>query len=330
MRREDFTVGWICALETELAAAGAMLDELYDASSMTGSPQDPRDDNSYTLGRIRDHRVAIACLPSGTTGTIEAAVVASRMCYTFPSLRFGLMVGVGGGVPSMNHDIRLGDIVVSEPAATFGGVIQYDYGKTIQKGQFVRTGSLNRPPNLLLKALSTLKSKHRMEGPNFPTYLSEMVARYPKMHAAGTKPDEQFDQLFQVNYEHPKNQNACARCDQARVVNRDARSDKIPHVHYGLIASGNQVMKYGKDRDKLRRELDVLCFEMEASGLMNDYPCLVIRGICDYADSHKNKHWQDYAAAVAAAYAKELLSIIPGSQVIRTDKIGETMVNNCE
>jgi hypothetical protein len=50
---------------------------------------------------------------------------------------------------------------------------------------------------------------------------------------------------------------------------------------------------------------------MEAAGLMDDFPCLVIRGVCDYADSHKNDVWHGYAAATAAAYAKEFLSIIP-------------------
>ena len=46
---------------------------------------------------------------------------------------------------------------------------------------------------------------------------------------------------------------------------------------------------------------------------MNDFRCLVIRGICDYADSHKNKTWQPYAAATAAACAKEILSLVPVS-----------------
>ena len=45
---------------------------------------------------------------------------------------------------------------------------------------------------------------------------------------------------------------------------------------------------------------------MEAAGFMNHFPCLVIRGICNYCDSHKHKGWQDYAAMVAAAYAKDL------------------------
>jgi nucleoside phosphorylase len=87
-------------------------------------------------------------------------------------------------------------------------------------------------------------------------------------------------------------------------------------VHHGTIASGNQVIKDAAVRDKLSAELGgVLCFEMEAAGLMNSFPCLVIRGICDYADSHKNKRWQPYAAATAAAYAKEMLSAIPPAEV---------------
>jgi nucleoside phosphorylase len=88
-------------------------------------------------------------------------------------------------------------------------------------------------------------------------------------------------------------------------------------VHYGLIASGNQVVKDAAFRDMLIKSLegDVLCIEMEAAGLMNDFPCIVIRGICDYSDSHKNKDWQEHAAAVAAAFAKELLSVVPAQEV---------------
>ena len=67
-------------------------------------------------------------------------------------------------------------------------------------------------------------------------------------------------------------------------------------------------MKSAETRDKLGREHNVLCFEMEGAGIMNNLPCLIIRGICDYADSHKNRRWQNYAAATAAAYAKLLLS----------------------
>lgn len=152
MEHGDYTVGWICALSTELAAAAAMLDERH-----VSLPQDSRDHNNYTLGRIGVHNVAIACLPAGVTGITSAAIVATHIQYTFPSIRFGLMVGVGGGAPSVKTDIRLGDVVVSKPDETSGGVIQYDFGKTVQEGRFMRTGSLNRPPTVLLSAVNTLQ-----------------------------------------------------------------------------------------------------------------------------------------------------------------------------
>jgi nucleoside phosphorylase len=82
-------------------------------------------------------------------------------------------------------------------------------------------------------------------------------------------------------------------------------------IHYAAIASGNQVIKDARTRDHIARQLDVVCFEMEAAGLMDTISCLVIRGICDYADTHKSKEWQRYAAATAAAYARELLEELP-------------------
>ena len=114
---DDYTVGWICALETELAASQAMLDEEHP-----DLPQAENDTNTYTLGRIGQHNVVLACLPSGTTGISAAATAARDLLRGFPRVRFGLMVGVGGGAPSNDpcQDIRLGDIVVSTPTRNHG------------------------------------------------------------------------------------------------------------------------------------------------------------------------------------------------------------------
>jgi len=103
----------------------------------------------------------------------------------------------------------------------------------------------------------------------------------------------------------------CNECDHSKLVRRHIRKTNDPLIHYGAIASGNKVMRSGTQRDRIAQHLDVICFEMEAAGLMDILPCLPIRGICDYSDSHKNKGWQRYAAATAASYAKELLTVLP-------------------
>jgi nucleoside phosphorylase len=282
LRHEDYTVGWICALPTELTAARIMLDETH-----ADLPQPPTDPNTYCLGRIGEHNIAIACLPKGEIGNNPAAAVAIRILSTFPEIRFGLMVGIGGGVPSKDNDIRLGDVVVSTPTGQHGGVVQWDFGKSTKGGHFQRTGALNSPPTILKAALSRLESTHEIDGSKVPEYLSNMQARYPRLSSKFNRPTA-IDILFEADYDHIANNDTCGACDIGRVVLRQPRDDFV--VHYGTIASGNQVMKNGAKRDEVSKDLGgVLCFEMEAAGLMNDFPCIIIRGVCDYADSHKNK-----------------------------------------
>ncbi|KAI9933784.1 hypothetical protein MW887_004856 [Aspergillus wentii] len=136
------------------------------------------------------------------------------------------------------------------------------------------------------------------------------------------------DCLFEAHYDHPESARTCDGCDHDRLVSRQPRVSNDPHIHYGLIASSNKVMKHGQTRDSYARKYGILCFEMEAAGLMDRFPCLVIRGICDYADSHKSKQWQEYAAATAAAYAKELLSVIPISITRASQKAKEVLDSN--
>lgn len=322
LSHNDYTVGWICALPSEMAASKAMLDEIH-----AKLPQPQHDHNTYTLGEVFGHNVAVACLPSGVYGTTSAATVAAQMLSTFPAMRFGLMVGIGGGVPSRETDIRLGDIVVSKPTGDLGGVVQYDYGKTISDGHFQRTGSLNKPPQVVLTAITDIQANYLMGQGQVPRFLSEMQAKYPSM-TRFTYQGQNEDNLFAADYDHPASEMTCQNCDRTQLLSRPDRLGNSPDIHYGLIASGNRVMKHGGTRDLLAKELGILCFEMEAAGLMDSFPCLVIRGICDYSDSHKNKLWQEYAAATAAAYAKEVLSVIPVRHIGETVAANETLSQN--
>lgn len=309
LSHDDYNVGWICALPIEMAAAKAMLNDIHG-----GLPGDSNDSNTYTLGSIGMHNIVIACLPSGHYGTNNAATVANNMHRSFPSIQIRLMVGIGGGAPG-KVDIRLGDVVVGDK------VVQHDFGKTVHDGSFERTGILTRPPQEIMTAVSKLRSDHESSRSQIRSILSEMLERYPSM-AKYAYPGSLQDKLYENTYDHAQALSSCDQCDPSKLVNRPGRDTTDPRIHYGVIASGNQVIKHAKTRDKLAQELDVLCFEMEAAGLMGSFPCLVIRGVCDYSDSRKNKQWQEYAAAAAAAYAKELLSVILPNAAPKTLTVG--------
>ncbi|KAI3003108.1 hypothetical protein CBS147346_5573 [Aspergillus niger] len=295
----DYKVAWICALPIELAAAKSLLDDVHESL-----PQ-PTDRNAYTLGSMYGHNIAIACLQSGIYGTCSAASVATQMMQTFPSIEFGLTVGVGGGVPT-RADIRLGDVVVSTPTGQLGGVVQYDYGKSCQYVPFERIGSLNKPYLPLLVAVSHLRSDYLLRDTQISKVISDVLG-----HHKDTFPRPAEDWLFQPTYVHHGGAEDCSSCDKSHLVPRDPRASSEPHIHYGLIASGDRVIKDAQMRDSYAEDLPILCFEMESAGVMDQLPCLVIRGICDYCDSHKQKNWQGFAALAAAAYAKKLLSIVP-------------------
>lgn len=306
--RDDYTVGWVCALPVEVAAAKAMLDRIHP-----NLPADPtvNDTNSYVLGSLNGHNVVLAYPSSGVYGITSAAAVAAQLRAGFKSVRFSLMVGIGGGVPNTKEDILLGDIVVSKPTAARPGLIRYDFERKCVEDQFTSSGALNQPSAVLLTAAGKAETNSILGESQIPFYISEIVQKDPLTFA---HPGPEQDVLFDRDYDHTTiepAENGCNHCSPDRICHRPPRETQNPKVHYGLVASGNQLMCHGATRDKLAREHGILCFETEAAGLVDAAQCLVIRGICDYADSHSSKLWHAYAAAAAAAYAKEILSLIP-------------------
>ena len=318
----NYTVGWVCAITTEYVAAQAFLDEEHEGPEYVS----PNDNNDYTLGKVRKHNVVIAVSPDGEYGISSAANVVKDMLHSFPNVRIGLMVGIGGGAPSQRHDIRLGDIIVSTPRDGEGGVFQYDFGKTIQDQSFQPIGFLNQPPTVLRTAASGLKAQYKSEGHQLEEAINSILEKKSRLRKNYKRPDPSSDRLYQTGVVHPIDEASCAAAcgdDPSNLILRRERTkdEDNPAIHYGLIASANQLMKDPLVRDRLIAEKDVLCFEMEAAGLMNHFPCLVIRGVCDYSDSHKNKEWQGYAAMAAAVYAKDLLCRIPPNKVEAEKKI---------
>ncbi|KAL7972633.1 hypothetical protein HDV63DRAFT_393258 [Trichoderma sp. SZMC 28014] len=313
---EEYTVGWICAICTEYTAAQAVLDEEHERPDYIASS----DHNDYTVGRIGKHNVVIAVLPDGEYGTDSAALVAKAMLDSFENIKVGLMVGIGGGAPSERHDIRLGDIVVSAPRDGQSGVLQYDFGKMVQGEPFQPTRLLNQSPRILRAAVNGLKSQYQLKGyGQLREIIGDILERNPNLRKDFERPDPTSDRLYRSEIVHPAEGTRASDCsvscgdDPSKLIVRSRRiaDESSPVVHYGLVASANTLMKDAVLRDKFALEKNIMCFEMEAAGLMNHFPCLVVRGICDYSDSHKNKQWQGCAAIAAAAYAKNLLHRIP-------------------
>ncbi|KAI1366620.1 hypothetical protein F5Y08DRAFT_351066 [Xylaria arbuscula] len=308
----DYAFGWVAALPAELAAATAMLDEIHQEL-----PRSRGDPNTYTLGKIGKHNIVIAGLPSDGYGTVDAATVANNMHRTFPFVQDFLMVGIAGGAGMAgNVDVRLGDIVVGDR------VIQYDLGKDLDHQNFKTTAIHLRPSYRLRNSVAKLRSNHILRRSEVPALIHEVGEKYPRLKSALSRSSLR-DLLFQDTCPHFEANTHCDRCDLSKLVERKQRQNNDPKVHYGVIASGNSLIRFPERRAQLVERWKALCFEMEGAGIIESHQCLVIRSICDYGDSHKNKLWQSYATTTATAYAKELILMmpIPDDQTSEVDEL---------
>ena len=288
---DDYLVAIICALPKELRAVLLLFDEMHEQIRFNSN-----DPYSYAFGKISEHNIVAACLPKGQYGNCSATAVGTQLLQSFSKVKFALLVGIGGGIP-LNNDIRLGDVVVS---SGYPGVVKYDFHKTIQGQPDKVLGGSFRPPRELTSLISQLEALGIEQ--SLQVHLETIATAEPEY----AYPGRQCDVLYAAEFKHV-GQGACVRCT-GRVIRRSVRRSLQPRIHYGTIASGDQVMKDAKVRDRIGRLHHALCFEMEAGGLVFLKDCLVVRGICDYSDSHKHDIWQSYACASAAAYVKLLLS----------------------
>ena len=304
---QAYTVAWICTIPTEVVAARAFLDEEYGRSW----DATPDDNNSYFLGKIASHNVVIAVLSDGIYRRSSAIAGARNMLHSFPNVRIGLIVGIWGGAPSLKHDIRLGDVVVSN------GHIQYFFETASGGIELEKRDFSSGYPMVLQVAIDTLKAIYKSRGHQLADEV-ERALKGIKEWKKCARPAPASDRLYKSDAVHPATPDGCdITCKASDLVARDGRDeeDDDPAIHYSLIASGEQPMTDAHIRDKLATGDEVLCFDVGVVGLTKYCPFLVIRGICDYSDSHRNEEWQGFSAMTAAAYAKDLLRQIPPKEL---------------
>jgi nucleoside phosphorylase len=327
--RKSFRVAVICALPREADAVNLLFDQFWD------EVRDPYgraegDTNTYITGRIGDHHVVLAVLPNMGTNSAAAATASLRSSYT--DLKLAILVGICGGVPRVaNFDVFLGDVVVSKT------IIQYDYGRQYPGHFAVKStvedslGRANKDIRGLFAVFETELMRERLQA-EASEHLKQLqkVARDKRRRANYRYPGTTEDRLYPSNRIHKHwtscdlctddsgafcetaSKASCAEtdCGLADLVGREhhARDDNFgPEIYIGRIGSGNTVMKSGEERDRIASKYNLITFEIEGAGAWDEVPCIIMKGICDYADSHKNKAWQDFAAATAVSVVKAVL-----------------------
>lgn len=316
--RKDFDIAIICALQLEANAVEAIFDQFWDEDGDRYG-KSSGDKNAYRTGVIGNHNVVLAYMPG--TGKVHAASVAVSCCLSFQGIRLALVVGICGGVPEGAKDgIFLGDIVISDE------IMLHDFGK-LYPGGFQRKETVTRSaadsevPAFLRKLKSPRGHQNLLSRTH--RHLSALQTQNHDYHCPG----RQHDRLFEPTYHHKhhssskckkcKKDEPCKKaqdstcemleCDPRRIIHRSHKGPNEINIHFGRIASGDMVMKSGMDRDRIAEEETIIAFEMEGAGVCGSMPFIVIKGVCDYADSHKDKTWQRYTAGAAAACMRSVL-----------------------
>ncbi|KAK3383706.1 hypothetical protein B0T24DRAFT_645911 [Lasiosphaeria ovina] len=332
--RAEFRIAIVCALQREYNAVSLLVDEFWDKK---GDPYGRASGDPYTYrtGRIGDISIVLVLLSD--MGKAGAASAAASVRSSYPNLELVLLTGICGGMPrtNANEEILLGDVVLA------GSVVQYDFGKQYPDGFQTNDtvkGNLSKPSKKVRNLLSVLETDPRRE--DFQRRIAAILqglqhAGHPSQLAKYQFPGAALDKLYQSSYRHrhrvpadcskcmdlhntcePSRTQTCDElgCDDAFLMPRNRKHNPespAPYIFFGCIGSGDTVVKSGEDRDRIAKEHRLIAFEMEGAGVWDEISCIIIKGVCDYADSHKNKRWQDYAAATAASTMKALLALYP-------------------
>ncbi|KAL6890372.1 hypothetical protein GGI43DRAFT_430563 [Trichoderma evansii] len=349
-RREDFEVAILCALPLEYDAVALLFDEFWDKDGDVYG-RAAGDLNTYTTGRIGKHDVVLALLCH--MGKVNAASAAANMRSSYGFLRLVILAGICGGVPRGKDEIFLGDEVISSSVIQYdfgrhypdGFIRKNTYEDNLRKHDKNIGGLLTKLRTSNGQDKLHERTAHFLKELRTAHFLKELQEKAVKCQGKAAKHREEYrnpgtaeDRLFESSYLHKhrgfvacicskchgRKDPVCDEaqtsscddldCDEDYLVKRD-RDKEEPAVYIGAVASGDTVMKSGEDRDRITKKEGVIAFEMEGAGVWEELPCIVVKGVCDYADCHKNKLWQNFAAATAASASKAILE-----QYIQTDR----------
>jgi len=319
--RPTFEVAIICAMVKEYDALEAILDHGFEVEP---SSKREGDSNRYKAGKIGASNVLLTLLPG--IGKERAASGSASLRTSFADIKLCLLVGICTGVARDNQkkDILLGDVLISTC------LVQSDFGRQLEDG-IIRKNTIDdnfgRPSKEIRSLLAELQTRQTSE-----QLRANAVAVLKVLSQARQEwyyPGRENDVLFRAEYDHKHHTHglceacddgqACEtaqrascedlKCDTIEVVERKTvREDQFPRIHFGAFSSADQVIRSSMHGDAMNAADGVIGFEMEGAGVWDNFPTVIIKGVCDYADSHKNNKFQSYAAASAAACSKAFLT----------------------
>ncbi|KAJ0412956.1 nucleoside phosphorylase domain-containing protein [Aspergillus carlsbadensis] len=321
--RDDFAIAIICALALEAEAVEALFNETYDRLGKYYGKQ-RGDANAYINGRIGKHDVVLCYLPGMGKGS--AAGVASSLLVSYPGVKLALVVGICGGAPPPPEyqEIFLGDVIISD------SVTEYDFGRQYPGGFQRKTAvkdTLGRPGREIRALLNGLRAENarkelqdQAQQPDIFISITVMLllpgahvlevtrlTKFVKRHWGRTATSWIATKVNTSDVERARTPSRPLYILDPLVRCREGSDAIQTSIYIGPIASADTVMKSGQHRDEIVKREKVVGFEMEGAGVWDNVPCIIIKGVCDYADSHKSKVWQAYAAATGASTAKAFL-----------------------
>ncbi|KAJ4854324.1 uncharacterized protein T069G_11303 [Trichoderma breve] len=281
--REDFHVAIICTLPLEYDAVSLVFDQFWDEDGDSYG-RAHGDTNTYTTGQIGKHNVVLVLLPNMGTGADE---------------------------------ILLGDVVISKTVIQHTLGRQYPNKFVAKDTVYDSLGRPNKDVRTLIASFETERRRRQLRQ-KAGQYLRDLQsAAIKERHRCSYRyPGVGEDKLFAASYRHKHRASQKCKCTQetnglceeaAQALCSTLMCDEGQLIFVGCVASGDTVMKSGEHRDRIAGQRDIMAFEMEGAGIWDEVSCVIVKGVCDYADSHKNKVWQPFAAATAASVMKAML-----------------------
>lgn len=344
--RDGFEIAIFCALSIESDPVLALFDERWEDTYSYGKALG--DTNTYTTGRVGCHNVVLVFMPGMGKSHAASVAASCRSSFRNIKLGLlvGICGGIPGGTNG-HEEILLGDVIVSTGIVQYDFGRQLSHQVVRKNTVHDQLGRPSPEIRGLLNKLMGAMGRDQLRR-NITRYLKQLSLQpYDHLSYPGISEDHLFEPAYNHKHHDETSCIVCSqdtnymgaicdaalelscsdlKCDTRHLVPRRrvevAKRSQAPGfsssatlldwpqpmVHFGLIASGDLVMKTAHRRDTIAKDENVIAFEMEGAGVWDQFPTVVIKGVCDYADSHKNKRWQKYAASTAAACVKAFLT----------------------